>query len=467
MKHLKRASTRNEFGLLTLKASVITAATALATVSVGTAIAAQMIIPAGVETSSNTGIGICVTAKLAEDPSIFATRGNCVTDQTPGEAIPDPPDTPQNRMVTTWNTNLAPNCQQIDLPISDLKGTVDWNDETTNSSISHNFETNPGLVKITIDGEFPDWGGEDWITIPGEESEQADSNCIVSVDSWGETGTTSLSYAFSGAINLEHVEKIPSTTTDLSHAFALYSSLPETGHHLTLGSWDTSNVISMSWMFFNSQVPDEALNFDTSNVKDMSFMFANRGAVSNFNTPLNFDTKNVENMEYMLHGNTSFDQAVNFNTSNVKNMSGMFSSATSFNQPLNFETAKVEDMYGMFQGANSFDQDISHWKTQNVLSMRYMFQDATSFNKPLNLDTSSVNNMTGMFEGARSFDQPLNFNTKNVTNIEYMFHEASAFNQDLSSWDTSGIKSAYYIEDYDLDATSWTKPRPIFTEFIQ
>jgi surface protein len=73
--------------------------------------------------------------------------------------------------------------------------------------------------------------------------------------------------------------------------------------------------------------------------------------------------------------------------------------------------------------------------------------------------------MEGMFYQARDFNQDIsNWNTSSVEEMggtgfsDYgMFQEAESFNQNLSSWNVSSVTEC---GKFDLDATSWSLPRP-------
>ena len=195
---------------------------------------------------------------------------------------------------------------------------------------------------------------------------------------------------------------------------------------IDLSYWDTSNVINMSYMFYNNYSKITGItNWNTSNVEDMSYMF---NMANYFNQPLNWDTRNVINMTYMFRGATSFNQPLDWDTSNVEDMSYMFRGATSFNQPLKLDTSNVENMEAMFRGATSFNQPLD-WNTSNVKDMSYMFSYAPIFNQPLNWNTSNVINMSYMFYDATSFTQPLDWDTSNVEYNERIFERSRGFFQ--------------------------------------
>ena len=94
-----------------------------------------------------------------------------------------------------------------------------------------------------------------------------------------------------------------------------------------INEWDTSNVISMRWMFLACYGFNQELSFNICNVVDMEGMF---GGCIRFNQVLSFDTKNVVNMNAMFTECSSFNQFIDFDTKNVKDMSEMFKDCISF-----------------------------------------------------------------------------------------------------------------------------------------
>lgn len=261
-------------------------------------------------------------------------------------------------MITTWNTSLAETCQEITLPVAELKGTVGWGDGTKNAETSHKFATN-GPVTIRIDGTFPSWGGEGW----------ADAGCLISVDSWGDTETSNLTGAFWNADNLQHVAALPPSVTDLTSSFEEVSSNP------TLGAFDTSGVRSMQRMFCRAAGFNQPVNFDTSQVVSFRSMFYEG---TSFNQPVNFDTSQASSMRGMFYSAVKFNQPLNFDTSKVTDMESMLRAVPAFNQPLDFDTSQVTNMNNMFFAADSFDQDLSGWNVE-LVTTRDFFIDWVRF----------------------------------------------------------------------------------------
>ena len=259
-----------------------------------------------------------------------------------------------------------------------------------------------------------------------------------------------------------------------------------------ISSWDVSNAITMRSMFHqNSSFNQDISSWDVSSVTDMSYMFY---AAENFNQDISsWNVSNILTMEGMFHNATRFNQDLSgWNLSNITECSNFYFNADSWTLPkpnldgctfiyladngitvlakdnalvgetyaLNgnnyavvddsniknyineidasklqyLVTTKVTSMYALFHNYNASGIDISSWDVSNVTTMEYMFDKAENFNS----DISS-------------------WDVSNVTNMRGMFKRAYKFNQDLSGWDTNNLSEC---SDFDLDASSWTLPRP-------
>ena len=200
----------------------------------------------------------------------------------------------------------------------------------------------------------------------------------------------------------------------------------------------------------------------TSSVPNMGDMFRDAYA---FNQDIgSWDTSSVLSMRGMFRDAHAFNQDIsNWDTSNVLTMGVMFEDADAFNQDIgDWDTSRVTDMGGMFRYALIFNHDIGDWDTSRVTDMRFMFSRATAFNQDLgSWHTSNITDMYGIFEDAVAFNQDIGgWNTNSVLNMTRMFYGATAFNQDLSGWCVERIGAEPL--DFDLDATSWVLPRPVW-----
>ncbi len=127
-------------------------------------------------------------------------------------------------------------------------------------------------------------------------------------------------------------------------------------------------------------------------------------------------------------------------------------------------TTKITRMLYLFSDSinHSFNQDIGSWDVGNVTDMSVMFFGASSFNGDISAwDVSNVTTMYFMFGKAESFNQDISFwDVSNVKNMFFMFSNAESFNQDISSWDVSNVTEC---SAFRFNATSWTEPKPNFT----
>jgi surface protein len=76
-----------------------------------------------------------------------------------------------------------------------------------------------------------------------------------------------------------------------------------------------------------------------------------------------------------------------------------------------------------------------------------------------------VKNMRVMFYYNSSFNQDISYwDVSEVTDMGDMLASASSFNQDLSAWDVDKVT---FCNDFSVNSTIWTKPKPTFTNCIE
>ena len=227
---------------------------------------------------------------------------------------------------------------------------------------------------------------------------------------------------------------------------------------LDLSGLDTSNMTSMSKMFYNSKslTNIDTSGFDTSKVVNMNGMFWGCNNLKNIDVS-NFKTSKVTDMNNMFADCSSLTalDLSNFDTSNVLYMGnpynysygGMFrncSSLTNLNIS-SFNTSKVKLMSNMFHGCSSLvTLDLSNFDTSNVTAMESMFDSCTNL-KNLNLssfNTGRVTNMNRMFKNCKNVEN-LNlssFDTSNVTDMSFMFTNCESLtNLNLKNFSTSKV----------------------------
>ena len=386
----------------------------------------------------NAGYYCNVSHRSSYGPS--GTAGN-VGFRVCRESIPEPDGT---AFVTIWDTSLGDGTTVTLALAGTVDATIDWGDGTdtyvnTPGPHVHDYGAD-GIYTVSVTGSVTAYNSMDH---GGTNSER---NKLVSVDSWGQLGFTSMSEAFRWCENLVSV---PSTSdgledvTDMSRMFDGTFSFNQ-----DIGGWDTSSVTDMSSMFqeassFNGNIG----SWDTSSVTDMHAMFF---LASSFNQDISgWDTSSVTNMNGVFSTASSFNGNIGgWDTSSVTTMRYMFIDAPSFNQDISgWDTSRVTNMGMMFDGAESFNQDIGGWDTSSVLDMERMFYEASAFNGDIGgWDTSSVTTMEQMFHEASAFNQNIgNWDTSSATNMNSMFRNALAFNQDISGWNTSSVARMGYM----------------------
>lgn len=158
--------------------------------------------------------------------------------------------------------------------------------------------------------------------------------------------------------------------------------------YIDIREWDTSNVTTMSNMFYDCKG------------------LINVGAGDYIFKVDNFDTSQVTMMDGFLQY-TSFEtiDLSNFNTSKVITMSSMFGSMTKAKtiNVSNFDTSNVKYMDNMFINASSVvELDLSNFVTSNVTTFRSMFSGCRSLKKldirNLTFDKSpNMSSMSSMF----------------------------------------------------------------------
>ena len=220
---------------------------------------------------------------------------------------------------------------------------------------------------------------------------------------------------------------------------------------LDLSGLDTSNMTSMSYMFYNSKSIKniDVSSFDTSKVISMDYMFNNCNNLKNIDLS-NFNTSNVIYMQGMFWNCQKLENidVSNFNTGKVTSMNRMFMNCKSLIEIdlSNFNTSNVTDMYALFQGCEKLIFiNIENFKTSKVIAMGSMFQGCTNIEKLdlSNFDTSSLINIGSMFRGCSKLTtlDLSNFDTSNVTSMSYLFRGLQLTTLDLSSFNTSKVTS--------------------------
>ncbi|NVK74261.1 MAG: DUF285 domain-containing protein, partial [Oceanospirillaceae bacterium] len=161
---------------------------------------------------------------------------------------------------------------------------------------------------------------------------------------------------------------------------------------------------------------------------------------TSFNQPIDsWDTSNVISMEYMFGSATSFNQPIDsWDTSQVTNMSYMFAGAKSFNQPLgSWDTSQVTNMRWMFEGAESFNQPIGSWDTSQVTSKEDMDSEEEMYEEEDEISSPKAKTSNQSLE-YNQFDQDKFLQAIEEWNEDK--EKAESKYGPLKSWDLSSIE---------------------------
>ena len=234
---------------------------------------------------------------------------------------------------------------------------------------------------------------------------------------------------------------------------------------LDLTGLDTSNMTSMSYMFYNS---NSLKSINLSNFNTSKLLYANNmfnGCTSLESLDLsNFNTSKVTNFSNMFRDCQKMKEInlSNFDTSSATTFANLFYNCSSLTtlDLSSFNTNKVTYMGSMFYNCSSLTSlDLSNFNTSNVINMGYgMFYNCKSL-KELdlsNFDTKKVINFSDMFNGCSSLEniELSSFDTTNATNMANMFYNCKSLKQlDLSSFNTSKVTnmSKMFLQNNEIN----------------
>jgi len=175
-------------------------------------------------------------------------------------------------MILIYNVNALFNLT-ISLPLYGMVNvSVYWDDETLNNYATegiknHTYNTS-GTYTVRIYGTLQSFGD-------GLDTDTTNFDKLTEIVSFGDIQLESLAGGFKDATNLINVPQIlPPTIESLKYTF--YSASLLNDNNITY--WDTSNVINMSYTFFNATSFKQNLeNWDKSNVEEQYYMFYGSG----------------------------------------------------------------------------------------------------------------------------------------------------------------------------------------------
>lgn len=230
------------------------------------------------------------------------------------------------------------------------------------------------------------------------------------------------------------VKKFLNKTQRADHLFYYNSSIKTIDDILKYS--DTSNVTSMSYMFFNctnlekvplldtskvtnmqymfrgcSKLIDVPL-FDTSELTDISYMFENCYSLCNFPT---FDTSKVTTMNSAFSGCTKLTSIPQFNTSNVKYITHAFEGCTGLKNFPSIDFKLVNTCNAMFNSCTNL-KSVGRLESINMQSCNLMFISCSNLTTVSHLDFRNVIACTSIFNGCTNLTDCHIVNIK--TNIQ-------------------------------------------------
>ena len=285
-----------------------------------------------------------------------------------------------------------------------------------------------------------------------------DNNSLYEVSIGSENGSLEANTNGSGMFSyLDNVDTLDLTGLDTSNmtsmTYMFYNS--NSLKSINLSNFNTSKLLYANNMF-NGCTSLESLdlsNFNTSKVTNFSNMFRDCQKMKEINLS-NFDTSSATTFANLFHNCSSLTtlDLSSFNTNKVTYMGSMFyncSSLTSLDLS-NFNTSNVINMgYGMFYNCKSLKElDLSNFDTKKVIDFSDMFNDCSSLEniELSSFDTTNATNMANMFYNCKSLKQLdlSSFNTSKVTNMSKMFLQNNEINTIYVSekWNTSNVTSS-------------------------
>jgi len=321
--------------------------------------------------------------------------------------------------VTTWKTDnpgiTADNQIQIKTAGGGYNYTVDWGDGQTNNNvagdITHTYAT-AGTYTVSITGDFPRivFVVDDNIT---------DAPKLLSIEQWGNIQWQSMSYAFSGCINLVgNASDVPdlSRVTDMSGMF-----LGATSFNQDIRNWDVSAVTDMSQMLYGA----DTFNQDISNW--------NVSAVTNMNNMFSGITLSTANYDALLSGWSaqSLQNGVVFSGGNSQYSPSSQAARDTLTEAFNWTVTDggvitVGDSAPIITNTNLSPGVVEN--TTSVTAITVTDIDSTTFTYTLSGVDSALFNMTGntlSFITAPDFENPQDSGTDNIYNVTVVANDGT------------------------------------------
>ena len=298
-----------------------------------------------------------------------------------------------------------------------------------------------GTYEVKITGTITGW----------RFASAGDRTLIHDVKSWGPLLLGNLNGYFWGCTNLTVSATDILDITGMTTFHLFFRDCPALTGVPGIADWDTSNILSIGYMFYNCILFNSALtNWDTSSVVGTGFA-GTLGGCTVFNQPLNhFDVSGATDFQYMFINCAAFNQPLNsWDVSGVANFFSCFSGCAIFNGNItSWTTTAATSFSHMFNYCKAFNQDISGFDLNGVTTIYTMFASCWVFNQDISgWNTSTVQDFRDAFNGAKVFNQDISiWDAGVVTNMYNMFNGALAFDQDLTDWDITAVTAPFSMD---------------------
>ena len=264
---------------------------------------------------------------------------------------------------------------------------------------------------------------------------------VIAAEGGINSGSNGCEGLFQGCANLQSVKFDTAfhsdNATSMDAMFAGCTLL----NSIDLGALNTKNVRSMRYMFslrdpssrafYSSEWTEEnhwltnldLRSFETGNVVDMSYMFYGRQKMTQLLIDT-WDVSSLQNMTKMFYQCALVEElgVGDWDVSQVTDMSNAFGYCRRLSRldVSRWDVSSVNTMEGTFYYCNSMaNLDVSNWSVSNVRTMKSMFSYCSilEYVDVSRWDVSNVSNMTDMFAHCLVLDEPEvdNWDISNVT----------------------------------------------------
>lgn len=305
------------------------------------------------------------------------------------------------------------------------------------NKINYMFQDTTGLQSLNI-------SSSDWTSVASATS--AFNNCgLNTIDiSHMSLSLSDVDYMFGNltsttTVNISNLSFGQDTSTQFMFTVN-GSNDSDTGTKSSVTSIICENIdasasnVSLEYMFYR-QTSLQSLDvstWDTSGVVNMQAMFYDTRGLTSAIVGLNsFDTSNVENFNFAM-GQEQLANGAPFGGGFVYNLS-------------NWRLTSATNVTEMFKNNRMISSlNVSNWDVGNITSFDSMFEtlDYCGTMTGLNTwDVSNAQNFTQMFINNKintNIDIS-SWNTSSATNVTEMLYDCDSFNESLSAWDITSI----------------------------